>query len=71
MSVKIDTPFATVEDTAKALGVPRRRMLRLIRLLDETRSAKFAARDGKRRAGGAAVSPRKRRTRAKTTKNAR
>jgi len=67
MSIRIDTPFATVEDTARALGVPRSRMLKLIRLLREKRSGKSASRSRKHVAYMASTPSRKRRARAKTS----
>jgi hypothetical protein len=40
--IKIHARFATLEDTAKALGVPMRRARKLVKLIDSYRSFKKA-----------------------------
>ena len=57
MSVILETPFATVEDTAKELGVSKARLKRLMRLVGpiETRTHKtlFTAKRRKQTRGKA------------------
>lgn len=76
-SVTIDAPFATAEQTANTLGVPRFRAKSLARLLDSRKKTKPIAKfNGKMRAlktkfAKSAFASRKRRTRGKGSKTAR
>lgn len=42
MSVLVNTPFPTVEDTAKELGMSKTRLKRLMRLMDSLETGKRA-----------------------------
>ena len=42
MSVLLNTPFPTVEDTAKQLGVSKARLKKLMRLMDSIETGKRA-----------------------------
>ena len=64
MSVIIRERFATVEDTAEALGVPKARMRWLIKLVDSKRAASENGRPRKRKARNAHASRKRARSRA-------
>lgn len=78
MSVLLDTPFATAEDTAAALGVSKSRLKRLLRLVGPSAERAthgvlrtYKARAAKQHRNGAATSSkRKKQTRGKAKKAA-
>jgi hypothetical protein len=79
MSVVLDREFATAEDTAAALGVPKSRLKRLLRLAGpvmieakrgDLRTHRGAA-SSKRRNGAVVTAKRKKQTRGKAKKAAR
>ena len=58
MTIVLDSTFATAEDTAKALGVSKTRLKRLVRMVNSTASGrsngkKFAYKNGARVLGSA------------------
>jgi hypothetical protein len=72
MAIKITSRFATAMDTAEALGVPRARAVRLIKLMDSLNGTeKIIGHKRSKTTGSPKRKTSKRQTRAGTSKAAR